>query len=422
MDGMAKRLIAELKKKAKYVLSRRKFHAFESRIHPSTLRLHDEVTRWATACACTEKNSTESLESLEAYQRCDDPLVLQGHRLAEQAKKVFKGKLSSLSGTRILAHLPSPKNSPAGFSLITNLLQSLNYIGVEAEAWCQEDDIEAALNRFKPSIFIISDYAPFLNQVDWDVMRRFRLNHNLKLGLTASLEQYGNTPLRQRLAWAESHGVDFYYSYRSPEYVEMRSEYKPFIESGYPILCVEFGVNPLHYYPVPGIRKDLNYVFLASSNQDKWDRYFAFLGDVLASCPGYISGPGWSFAKEFTFQTDRDRYLYARAKVGLNLHITEQIEWACELNERTYMLAACGVPQLVDNPALLSKRFNPDGFFIVDTPARYKELFGEMVHGSVDVVKAALLSQKETLENHTTFHRAETFAFSLDKLIQETRG
>jgi hypothetical protein len=66
--------------------------------------------------------------------------------------------------------------------------------------------------------------------------------------------------------------------------------------------------------------------------------------------------------QNFTFNTDRDRYLYSRPRVGINLHIKNQAGNASELNKRIYMLAACGVPQLIDNAMLLTSRFSP-GFF-----------------------------------------------------------
>lgn len=410
---MIRKYTQALSRYAKYRVGLLKFKAFERKINPATVGLHDEIAAWATAEA--EKGDDTLLGPGEFSA---DPVVKQAVNAIRKIEKEFRMKHQTIDAVRVLAHLPSLEISPAGYSLVNNLIRSLNYIGIRSETFENERGLADSLRTFKPTVLIIGDYAPFLQTVNWDLVASFKKTQRLLVGLTASLEEYGNTPLRQRLAWAKKHEVDFYYSYRSPEYIKLRPQYRAFEEEGYKILCIEFGVNPLLYYPVPGIQRDLDFVFLASSNQDKWDRYISYFGDIFAHYPGYISGPGWAFSRSFTFLAERDRYLYARAKVGLNLHITEQIEWACELNERTYMLAACGVPQLIDNPALLPQRFSPEGFFIAGTPREYRELFRELVSGSVEVEKAVLLSQREVLENYTTFHRAEGFALALNEMLQ----
>ena len=412
---MVRNLAFQLKQKIAYTLQRGKFLNFEKNIHPLTLSRHAEITRWA-ADRC---ESWGEAQTVQACESSENPVVGQGFRLIQELKEAFADKYAGSAAVRVLAFTPSPAVSPAGYSLLSNLLQSFNYIGVAAQAMADHEEIEGYLEAFRPTVFLIGDYAPFLAKVNWDALARYRRNHPLKIGLTASLEEYGNTALKQRLAWAREHEVDFYFSFRSPEYIAERTAYAPFREAGYPILNVEFGANPLLYYPEPGIERDLNYVFLGSSNFDKWGRYRSYLKGICADYPGYIDGPGWSFAKGFVFQAARDRYLYARAKVGINLHISEQIEWACELNERTYMLAACGVPQLIDNPKLLAKRFSPEGFFVASTPKAYQELFQDMLQGAVDVTRAALTAQKEVLGKYTTFHRAEGFALALGKLFKE---
>ncbi len=179
------------------------------------------------------------------------------------------------------------------------------------------------------------------------------------------------------------------------------------------VFSIEFGANPLIHYPVPETDRDLNYVFLASVNPAKWPRYFAYLTRIFSKYPGFLDGPGWSFVGKRVVPLKRDRYLYARARVGLNLHADEQIDWANELNERTYILAACGVPQLVDNPALLSARLNKDGLFVADTPDEYTALFDFILHNPDQAAARALIAQRQVFTEHTWFHRAERFVLEL---------
>ena len=388
-----------------------KFQYFERTINPQTWRKHDEILQWANRCA---KNIDE-MESPIHYENTQDPIVKQGYALAEKVKLNFAGKYSHLENMRILVHVPPSKTSPGGYSVFNNLVQTLDFIGISVESLEWDQSIEMHLQDFRPTVFITSDTASYLSKINWDAVAKYQKYNNLKIGLTASLEEYGNTPLKGRLDWAQKYKVDFYYSFRSQEYLHERDEYKPFFENGYQIYSIEFGSNPLIYYPVPDINRDINYVFLASSNPDKWTRYFSFLKPIFHQYAGFIDGPGWTMAKNFNFNQNRDRYIYSRAKVGINLHIDNQIEWSSELNERTYMLAACGVPQLIDNPKLLPLRFSSDCFFIANDPQEYNNLFEEILSNPQYAQKKAVQAQKEVFDKYTTFHRAESFikAFTL---------
>lgn len=384
------------------------FQRFEKEIQPQTWKRHDELLQWAYQCA----KISDKIENPKFYKESEDPIVKQGYILVEEARRNFAGKYSHFENLRILVHTPSSKASPGGYSIFNNLIQALNFIGIPAKALEWNQHIEMHLQDFRPTVFITSDNEPYLAKINWDAVARYRKDNDLKVGLTASLEEYGNTPLNKRLDWAQKHQVDFYYSFRSQEYLHERKEYKPFFENGYQIYSIEFGANPLIYHPVPNINRDINFVFLASSNPDKRKRYFAFLPKLFSNYAGFIDGPGWSHISQWA-PPHIHRFLYARAKVGINLHITDSIDWASELNERTHILAACGVPQLVDNAKLLTGRFSDDCFFVAETPQEYEKLFHHILNNPMESQKKALQAQKEVFSKHTTFHRAEDFITSL---------
>jgi hypothetical protein len=393
------------------------FKNFVKKIHSQTWLRHDELLLWAEQCI----NQTDKLEDPKLYEESEDPIVRQGYVLVKEIRQKFLGKYRNYKKLRILVHLPPSKSSPGGYSLFGNLIQALDFIGIPVKALEWNAPIENHLNVFKPSVFITGDNSPFLTRINWDAVAKYRKNNGLKLGLTASLEEYGNTPLAERLKWAKEHQVDFYYSFRAPEYLTERKEYQPFYDNGYQIFSVEFGANPLLHYPVPKIKRDLNYVFLASVNPDKWPRYFAFLTKLLSNYSGLIDGPNWpNLSRRASLPVHRflyDRFLYARAKVGLNLHIRDSIDWASELNERTYILAACGVPQLVDNAKLLTERFSNDCFFVAKTPKEYEQLFIYLLTDPEEAQERALKAQQEVFARHTGFHRAEGLISALGKII-----
>ena len=145
--------------------------------------------------------------------------------------------------------------------------------------------------------------------------------------------------------------------------------------------------------------------------------HIVYLKNIARQYSGFLDGPGWKQVKHFQFNRERDRYIYARAKVGLNIHLPEQIDWACELNERTYQLAACGVPQLIDHPMLLNKVFGSQSFFIAESPTQYDEIFSELMQNSLLGVEKALNAQREVFTGHTTLHRAKSLIDQL-KLLE----
>ena len=379
--------------------------SFERKVHPATWQKHDSILDWAIAKAASDQVSNSLGSSI----------VQRGQELRTSVLSEFRNKYQSLHGIRILIHIPSKEKSPGGYSLFSNLFDSIDYLGIPCERLGWEQSIKEKLTSFQPTIFLTSDNDIYINRIDWAAIQRYRTSYGLSVGLTASIEAYGNTSLVKRLRWAKNQKIDFYYSFRSQKYLNSREDYKPFFLDGYPIYSVEFGANPIHYFPVGGINKDLSYVFLASSNADKQKRYAEWLKPICENSAGFLDGPGWTRTNRYA-PTSAHRYLYARAKVGLNLHIDDSINWSSELNERTYILAACGVPQLIDNPKLLHDRFTEGAMLHADTPKEYNELFHHMLVTPEDNQAYAMVALEEAYKKHTTFHRAEELIKQLFKL------
>jgi hypothetical protein len=379
---------------------------FERSLNRAMSANHDAVVDWAEEMAIHARAGCSGRE--------DSALVnVEVEGVVKSVVDSFRSKFAgSENGLRILIHRPPFSRSPGGFSLFNNLAEALKFIGIPTSCLDWSENLREMLCSFSPSVFITSDSLEYLAKIDWRVLKEYRKKKRCYLGLTASLEEYGNSPLLPRLKWGSEHRVDFYYSFRTSEYLKARVAYRPYFDSGYNIISVEFGANPLLYFPVPSIPRDLDYVFLASSNPDKRERYYQYLSVVFREYPGFINGPGWRHSRRYA-GADLHRFLYARAKVGINLHISDSIEWASELNERTYILAACGVPQLVDDAKLLPSRFSADAFFVGRTPEEYLKLFREVLSNPKEANRRAGIALNEVYSRHTTFHRAQSFANAL---------
>lgn len=402
--------LLQLAKKRKVKLQRSlEKHQFNWLFNSATVYQHDAILAEAERALANR----DAYENIEACLNSPDPLVQQGMRLKLNLDTSFKDCMAGVSEERILIQVPDARFSPAGYSLFSNLMESLNYIGIPAQALEWNDDSQQALESFKPTVLLSSDNHEYLRRIDWDAIAKFKSVQRLRVGLSAALEEYESTPLMPRLAWAKAHDINFFYSYRDEDYVKSRKEYTPFFDAGYQILYIPFGANTLHYFPVAGFERDLNYVLMASRKRE----HIAYLKNIARQYSGFLDGPGWKQVKHFHFNRERDRYIYARAKVGLNVHLPEQIDWACELNERTYQLAACGVPQLIDHPMLLNKIFGSNSFFIAESPSQYDELFNELMRNPSLGVEKALHAQREVFASHTTLHRAKSLMDQL-KLLE----
>lgn len=333
----------------------------------------------------------------------------------EEVAKYFSGKYLK-SDHRILIHTPPLAVSPGGYSVFSNMCESLNFMGVPTYLLAWNENTTEVFEKFSPTVLITSDHPSYTDLLDWNYIKDYKLKKNFAVGLSASIEAYGNSPLVPRLDWAKRVDVDFYYSFRAEEYVQSRLDYKPFGEYGYQICSIEFGANIMKFFPVEASgEKALDYIFFGSTNYDKADRYSKFLRPIAKNYNGMVQGPGWPWVKkEIPF--DLQKVFYSKAKIGLNLHLREQIEWQCELNERTYILAACKIPQLLDNPALLPQRFATGSFFSAATPAEYKDLFQYILENELETSEKTQKMYEAVLRRHTTFHRMETFIQFLDSI------
>lgn len=402
----------KLAKKRKVKLQRSfEKHQFNWLFNADTVHQHDAILEQAESAL----NHRFGHENIESCLNSTDPIVRQGTRLKINLEAEFQNCMIGSSQERILIQIPDARFSPAGYSLFSNLMESLNYIGIPSRILGWDESTKEALEQFKPTILLSSDNQEYLRRIDWNVVNQYKVQQRLYVGLSAALQEYESTPLLPRLAWAKQHQIDFYYSYRDEAYVNGRKEYQPFFDAGFQIIFIPFGANILHYFPVAGFQRDLNYVLMASRKRE----HIAYLKNITREYSGFLDGPGWKQVKDFQFNRDRDRYIYARAKVGLNVHLPEQIDWACELNERTYQLAACGVPQLIDNPKLLNQIFGSQSFFIATSPAQYDAIFKELIHHPEMGVEKALYAQREVFASHTTFHRAKSLIDQL-KLLEQS--
>ena len=134
---------------------------------------------------------------------------------------------------------------------------------------------------------------------------------------------------------------------------------------------------------------------------------------------GYIDGPGWHKINKFS-NTESHKFLYSRSKIGINLHIDNSINYFSELNERTYILAASGIPQIVDNAKLLNLRFDSNSMFIANSPSEYFDLFEHMLTNNSKCMEVSKNAFYEVYNKHTIFHRITNLLNDLNILSNDS--
>lgn len=331
-----------------------------------------------------------------------DSVVDYGQKKRKELLDLFRNKYSYVQ-TKVLVHVQTKELAVAGVSAHRNLILGLQYLGIEAQEISIEENFEKKFFDFQPDIFISADTKYFKQHIELDAIKKYREKKELVtvLGL---LGDYTEKTFQDSLKYWNDLEVTMLSSFNCIEFV--RDKFSYIIDEGYKIISLEFAANPLIHFPEPVEDKELDFVFLGSLNKSKWNRYLRYFKPIFTNESGFINGPGWI---EFDEKTDfeQDRYIYSRAKVALNLSIDIQIESERELNERTFQLAACGVPQLIDNPKLLKKRFSTDSMFIAENEDEYYSLFKFILNHPDEAEKRALNALKEVFEKHTIFHRAE---------------
>jgi hypothetical protein len=389
-------------------------------VHPDTWRGQDAVYDWLDA-----QRARAEAENEADFRVCPDPVVRYGRQWRNEVLARFRNNHAVRAARlRVLLFVPAYEATAAGYSLFTNLAAGFDLLGLPTACWHQGEPLAPYLESFAPTVLLANDaevYDPsdYLTYCDWDAIRQYRRRRSLAVGLVASPYPKAASVWPERLAHARRLGVNFFYCFQAPGFSARR--HRVYREHGFPVLSLEFGANPLVYYPVPGVERDLDYVFLGSAHFEKWGQYARFFGPIVSKRTGVIAGPGWGPAARLRVEESLHRYLYARAKMGLNLHVPFQLDDASELNERTYNLAACGVPQLIDVPRLLPERFRAESVFVGATPAEYAEQYLRILNEPEEARQRALRALEDVLARHTIFHRAEAFVAELHDLIEGTR-
>lgn len=96
--------------------------------------------------------------------------------------------------------------------------------------------------------------------------------------------------------------------------------------------------------------------------------------------------------------------MYNFARIYPNYYMQSQLDVFNELNERAFIIPACGGFQLVDNPKAMSELFAPNGMAVANSPDEYIEMFSYYINNPNERMEYVRHSMRKVYENYTLFH------------------
>ena len=91
-------------------------------------------------------------------EKLDDDVVGYGKELRDNEIRKFQNILSSFSDMRVLIHRPKKSWSAGGYSLFSNLGDSMDHLGIQVDYLTVGDDPSDIFQKFRPSHFLSSDH------------------------------------------------------------------------------------------------------------------------------------------------------------------------------------------------------------------------------------------------------------------------
>ena len=201
------------------------FYLFEQKINPVTVNSQPMLIQWAKDYYESTVNNQNENEDTETSK-----LKAKYYNFFSDKKLVFFIKV------------PLRSQSPGVFSLFTNLIETLQYMGIQVFPF---ENFAALQNLFThqiPHVILTGNEQMYIKDWQWDVLRNLKNEYSFAVGLTLFTNEEGtNNPLEKRLSIAKKNGVDFYFSWCDKTYINYSEAYQVYRDFNYPIFFT--------YYP-----------------------------------------------------------------------------------------------------------------------------------------------------------------------------
>lgn len=270
-----------------------------------------------------------------------------------------------------------PENGAMLYNLLS-LCDCLRFMGINA--WAIMDDVIINLKDLNPDVFITCANPSFTDKVDIEELKK--LKDNVQIGVFGD-----DNPKEEFLEIA-----NFIIAQDNRKKTE-------------DVCMYDLYFSPLNFYNM-SVKKVVDFFHAGQPSFNKQDRFDKYIKPIADKNKGIFAGMLWENSVGVLSQKQTNIF-YNLAQVNPNLHMQSQIENPTDLNERTYIIAATGNIQLIDNPALLKPKYgNLFKDFSFSTPEDYIEAFYYYLdekHAEEKEEQVIKIMEK-TWKNYTMFH------------------
>lgn len=333
-----------------------------------------------------------------AIKSLEKDLVFEGQKLRDGLLNDYKDMYTKKSFKTLIL---SPDNGAWKYSF-QSWKNILEHMGVSVDI-IYEIDPKVDYQSYNIFIGIANKY--FINKMQ---SNQTIINIVNKIGIGAKDSFNGNltqddTDVLKTLY--KDHIFSFLVS--SGNDVTIKNIFSEWIRHGINIYSIPFGFNPLIHFP-ESAEVEYDYFFVGHNSYLKAEETKKYLIPIVNKYQGLLRGTGWG--ESFTEISPNDvRYYYNRAKINLNYHLQIQKRYKCEVNERTYIIGACGGFQLVDNPMLIKELYSEKEIAIAKDHKQYLEMFAHYLNKPDERINMAYKAMVKTYKNNSSlFHRMES--------------
>jgi len=310
-------------------------------------------------------------------------LLAENHRLRESVLARFRDKYAGCD-FRILLHRPS--NGALKY-LTDSWAEALNFMGVETALLNWGQPTRETVESFCPDLLVTVCDQAYIDRLDWPFLTAVHRDKRLRIAQIAPNE-HRFPPCDFFITWDLDPS-------RDPRFANFSE----------PLLAVPFGANPLTHYMRPGVEL-WDFFFVGTNSHLKSQTTRDYLQPILQEHEGILAGDHWPGGIG-EMPVDRAALLYGFARIYPNYHLPTQYDRFDEINERTYIIPACGGFELVDRPLAITETFRPDEMAVASSPSEYREMFRLYLTHPDQREPIVRNGMRRVFAEYTLFHRLE---------------
>ena len=355
--------------------------------HANLLRAYGGVATRSRLDARQSRGLKESIEWLLAHgeKEPSSELMTLNHQLRDKVLNEFANKYAS-ERTRIVLHRPTTGSLKY---LMDNWAEVLNHMGIPTVLLNWGASTREVFDSFRPTALITVADPAYDKQLDTDYIDRYRAGKKLTIGRIGISHRIEPT--------------DYVITFHLDPANDPR-----FKGVDRPLLSVPFGINPRRHYMRPG-REVWDFFFVGSNLHLKNDTTARYLMPLLKQYHGVIAGTNWPVGLgELSIAEAAPMYNFA--KIYPNYHLPWQYEQVDEINERAYIIPACGGFELVDNPAAMAQLFAYDEMAVASSAAEFHEMFAHYLSHPEERTPYVSKGMQRVFDEYTLFHRLSHLA------------